>query len=228
MEQNDMIFANNNPNATPTPISTGLNNLEKTKRTSLLQKRDDLLSMDDRVLKVIFNIQNFAEQRVDTGTLNEGEYMELSNELAEQYKELKKVIQTQQNTIKTMFDILGNIRQTDWYKKNTDQPYNARPCLTEEQKLANDDYEPCRFCDSLIKKGLARNGVRNMDKHHKTAKCQTIQLGREQSVFHRRPTEHARAIVIGRQLEEQKKRRALLIEDAEEENEEEPILPPIE
>lgn len=204
---------------TPTRIDNSLSNLENAHKIALLGKRQDLISMEDKVLKVVFNLQDFAENRVDKFTLNEGEYNELSKELATQYQELKKVLLYQQDTIESLFKIIGGIRDTDWYKKHTDQPYNHRPSLTLEEKLKDDNYQACRYCDSWIKKGKAQNGVCYMTAHQKRGKCKDIQLGREQSVSTRRPRNHSSAIVIGRQLEGQQQRRMDLLDELEEEAE---------
>tara|TARA_R110000751_G_scaffold289057_2_gene395242 strand:+ start:122 stop:766 length:645 start_codon:yes stop_codon:yes gene_type:complete len=202
---------------TETNISNSLTNLEKIHKDALMKKRQDLISMEDKVLKVVFNLQDFAENRVDKFTLNEGEYNELSKELATQYQELKRVLLYQQDTIASLFRIIGGIRDTDWYKKHTDQPYGQRIVLTQEEKLKDDNYQACRYCDSWIKKGFSKNGVAYMVSHQKRDKCKDIQLGREQSVSTRRPRNHSSAIVIGRQLEGQQQRRMALLEGLEEE-----------
>ena len=193
---------------TNTQIDHALSELEEEKKKKLKEKRADLLSMEEKVLKVMFNLQSFAEERVDNFTLNEGEYNEFSKEFASQYKELKAALFYQQNTIKDLFNIIGGIRDTDWYKKNTDQPYRRLVVLTAEEKLKSDLYQACPYCDSWIKKGKAGNGVIYMKTHQMRGKCKDITLGREQSVATKRARRHASAIVVGRQLEDQLTRRA--------------------
>lgn len=191
------------------------NVMEKKKKEAIDKKRADLLSMEDKVLKVIFNLQDFAENRVDNFTLNEGEYNELSKELATQYQQIKTMFVCQQNTIRDLLGIVEGLRETDWYKKNTGQPYQRHVVLSQEEKLRSDNYSACHFCDSWIKKGKAQNGVEYMSSHQKRGKCKDIQLGREQSVTTRRPRNHSSAIVIGRQLERQAEAQILRLDLAE-------------
>jgi hypothetical protein len=172
-------------------------------REQIKIKKNKLKNMEEKVLQIIFNLQDFAEDRADNHNLSEGEYLVFSNKLGEDFKIIQDLISQKDTIIDNLIKQINYLRQTEWYKKNTNQDYNSRKILTDEQKWSSGDYTPCSCCDSLIKKG-GRGKVSYMDLHKKRKKCRKIQLGREQSVLKHRPHNHNQAIIIGEVLAKQR------------------------
>jgi len=180
-----------------------LNQEEIRAREQLNLKKKKIINMEEKVLQIIFNLQEFAENRADNYNLCEGEYLALTNKLGEDFNIIKDLISQKDNIIDNLINQINSLRQTEWYKKNTNQEYNKKLILTDEQKWSSGDYTPCSCCDSLIKKGgIGR--VSYMDLHKLRKKCRKIQLGREQSLIKNRPHNHTQAIIIGEALAKQR------------------------